>query len=146
MLCKIWDFHGRVQYEECRLRGYDDVWLLSNRRFVETFRLNHQAKKDQRNVSLRTVLQSPVTANDVPSWLILFTPIMEAIRSSETSALTRATCHIPEDCILHSPCRENLKPYMNYSCLLRSQWNDSSGGKYMRRLTPIFADGVSRGL
>jgi hypothetical protein len=37
---------------------------------------------------------------------------MEAIRSSETSALTRATwCHIPEDGIVHSHRRENLKWY-----------------------------------
>jgi hypothetical protein len=38
---------------------------------------------------------------------------MEAISSSETSVLTTATLlrHIPEDCILHSHRRENLKPY-----------------------------------
>jgi hypothetical protein len=38
---------------------------------------------------------------------------MEATRSSETSVLTRATQrHIPEDDILHSHCRENLKSYI----------------------------------
>jgi hypothetical protein len=63
---------------------------------------------------LRSVLQLLVTANIVPSTLILFTLTMEAIRSSETSycivfiqpskhpVLTRATRHhMPEDRILH---------------------------------------------
>jgi hypothetical protein len=36
----------------------------------------------------------------------------DAIHSSETSILTRDTGHhIPEDGILHSHCRENLKSY-----------------------------------
>jgi hypothetical protein len=53
-------------------------------------------------VFLRNVLQLLAAANVVPSSLILFTLTMEAIRSSETSVLARATRrHIPEHGILH---------------------------------------------
>jgi hypothetical protein len=53
-----------------------------------------------------------VTDNVVPSSPILVTLIMEALSSSETSVLIRATLHnIAEDAILYSHRRKNLKSY-----------------------------------
>jgi hypothetical protein len=56
--------------------------------------------------------QLPVTASVVPSSQILVTLMKEALSSSKTSVLTRVTPrNIPEDTILHSHLRENLKSY-----------------------------------
>jgi hypothetical protein len=56
---------------------------------------------------------SKVILNVIPRSPILFTLLMEAILSSETSVLIRASRrHIPEDGILHHHRSENLKSYI----------------------------------
>jgi hypothetical protein len=60
------------------------------------------------------MLRLLVIANFVPNSPILVTIMAEALRSSEPSALTRATLrNFPEDGILHSHRRENFKSYKN---------------------------------
>jgi hypothetical protein len=63
----------------------------------------------RRNISLLLV-----TAIVVRSLLILLALIMGAKLPSETSIITRTTRRIiPEDSILHSHCRDNLKTYIS---------------------------------
>jgi hypothetical protein len=64
-------------------------------------------------VFLRSVRRLLVTVNVVHTSPILVTLMMEALSSSGTSVLTRAArSNIPEDGILHSHLRENLKSYI----------------------------------
>jgi hypothetical protein len=66
-----------------------------------------------------------VTANVVPSSPILVTLIIVAIRSSDTSVLTRTTLRdILEDGIIHSQRRDNLKSY-NADILLQRKESTS---------------------
>jgi hypothetical protein len=75
-----------------------------------TVAVNSNWRTLRRNTSLTTQLL--VTAN-VPTSMILVTLMMEALGTSKTSVLIRATQrNIPEYGILNSHRRENLKSYI----------------------------------
>jgi hypothetical protein len=62
---------------------------------------------------LRSLIWFIITANVVLSSPDSVTLMIEALRSSEISIITRATlCNIAEDGILHSHLRENIKSYI----------------------------------
>jgi hypothetical protein len=90
-------------------------------------------------MSTRSVFRLAVTAN-VPSSPGVVTLMMEAVRSSEISVVTRATRRsITEDGILYSHCRENLKSKINFQ---NKGYGRGEGCPY-RKWTPIVAQRLS---
>jgi hypothetical protein len=89
---------------------------LKNGVFLDTTRCGssktHVSEELSTSIIRGSVCRLLFTVNVVPSSPILVTLMMEALRSSETSVLTRATqLNIQEDAIIYSHRRENLKCY-----------------------------------
>jgi hypothetical protein len=117
-------------------RRVDVLWTdVSEERIASIFRV-YESHESWTRVSARQI--HPADGHSVYSYLltlvhrswISYTMKMEAIRSTETSVNKISTwCHIPEDGILHSHRRENLK---SHKVLIDSQWGFEPGTSRIR--------------
>jgi hypothetical protein len=105
ILCKIWGFNGG-EYEECRLLWCYAVSLIrtnvSEECIVSIIRATRIGELGTtsavtNNVFLRSVLQLLVTANVVPSSLILFTLMMLEAKRMMSSGMLRRVAHVRTD-------------------------------------------------
>jgi hypothetical protein len=114
LLCERWEYRAvstpmlclpPIPYTNHEVLGNHSKLLIIYVKYLHRLKVNLHWRHD--------VLWTLVNSNVAPSSPILFTLIMEAIRSSEMSVLTRTTRrHIPEDGFLHSHSRENLEFYV----------------------------------
>jgi hypothetical protein len=113
-VCLVFSFKNAVFWEA------KPCGCCKHRRFERTYRRHHHGEENQRarndviiNYQLKHAqLKLFVTVNVGPSSLIILIAMMEAISSSKTSVLTRATRrHIQED-ILHNHCSERLSSFI----------------------------------
>jgi hypothetical protein len=107
-----------IFHKECRLLGYDAVWLFMNRRFDQRAKNNLTSNQQSEHVVfLYSELQLLVTGNVVLNSLIIFSLITYVMHPSKRRFLQEPNNQ--QGGILRSYRSENLKSYISFL----SGWN-----------------------